>query len=548
MSLKEMQDPPAISPERPKGHRGLTRIVKSPTGGRRPNRPPRWLVVTKWLAIGLALLVLAIVVQKLIEQGAWIGVIIAAFVAMCILVIYGTGRSVSMKYLLPGMFLLVGLQIWPIVYTVATSFTNYGDGHAISRQESIDAIIANSVREVPNTPRYRLTVAVKEGSDPATADAYYLLTEPSGKTLLGDKAGLSDLSAADVEKAGNGRITKAVGYQILTAIQVNARKDLRDFAVPTTEGAGIKSVGLAEAFQGKAMVSYDKATDTLLDRATHKTYVPRRALWVPQDGQGDAFPQGWKENVGLRNFGSVLTDQTLRAGFLKIFAWNVVFAVISVISTFVLGMMLALLLNDARIKGKGLYRSILILPYALPGFVTALVWASMFNQDYGLINKMLHLNIDWLGDPWAAKAAILITNLWLGFPYMFIVCTGALQSIPTDVLEAAKIDGASALRTMRSVIMPLLLVAVGPLLIAGFAFNFNNFGLIFLMTEGGPFEAANTNIGSTDLLITYAYRLAFSGVSPNYGLAATVSIFIFLIVGLMSYQGFRRTKALEEVI
>jgi arabinogalactan oligomer/maltooligosaccharide transport system permease protein len=244
----------------------------------------------------------------------------------------------------------------------------------------------------------------------------------------------------------------------------------------------------------------------------------------------------------------VLTNATLRAGFLTIFAWNVVFALVSVVSTFVLGMLLALLLNDARLRGRALYRSILILPYALPMFVTALVWSSMFNQDYGLINKILHLNIDWLGDPWAAKAAILITNLWLGFPYMFIVCTGALQSIPGDVLEAAKIDGASAMRTMRSVIMPLLLVAVGPLLIASFAFNFNNFGLIFLLTGGGPFEAANTNIGSSDLLITYAYRLAFSGVSPNYGLAATVSIFIFFVVGLMSYQGFRRTKALEEVI
>jgi len=504
-------------------------------------------VVTKWLLIGLTLGVLGIVVQKLIEQGSWVGVVIAAFVAMCVLAVYATGRAIPMKYLLPGLALLVALQIWPIAYTVATSFTNLGDGHLISKQESIDSIVANSVREVPNAPRYLLSVAVREGVDPATGEPFYLLTEPSGKTLVGDKTGLSDLPAADVEKAGNGRITKAAGYQILTAIQVNARKDLNEFAVPTTEGAGIKRVGLAEAFQGKANVSYDKASDTLLDSATRKTYIPLKASWVPKDGQGDAFPQGWKENVGFKNFGNVLTNETLRSGFLKIFAWNVVFAVISVISTFVLGMLLALLLNDARLRGRAMYRSMLILPYALPIFVTALVWSSMFNQDYGLINKLLHMNIDWLGDPWAAKAAILITNLWLGFPYMFIVCTGALQSIPGDVLEAAKIDGASAFRTMRSVIMPLLMVAVGPLLIASFAFNFNNFGLIFLMTGGGPFQDSNFSVGSTDLLITYAYRLAFSGVSPNYGLAATVSLFIFLIVGLMSYEGFRRTKTLEEV-
>ena len=542
MSLKEMRKTRSSQ-----GPMGVRDARKTRSAARRSRRGPAWLLATKWALLGITLVVLGLVAQKLIVQGAWIGVVIVAFLAMSVLVTYGTRRSVPMKYLLPGLVLLVGLQIWPIAYTVATSFTNYGDGHAISKQESIVSIIANSVREVPNTPRYRLSVAVTTGADPATGQAFYLLTDPAGRTFLGDKLGLSALSGAKVEKAGNGRIMKAAGYQVLTAIQVNARQDLTTFAVPTTGGGGIKAVGLSEAFDGRASVSYDKASDTLTDSATGKTYVPRKATWVPSDGQGDDFPQGWKENVGFANFSSVLTDATLRAGFLKIFAWNMVFALVSVLSTFVLGMLLALLLNDSRLRGRAFYRSLMILPYALPMFVTALVWCSMFNQDYGLINKVLHMNIDWLGDPWAAKAAILTTNLWLGFPYMFIVCTGALQSIPGDVLEAAKIDGASALRAMRSVIMPLLLVAVGPLLIASFAFNFNNFGLIFLLTGGGPFEASNTNIGSSDLLITYAYRLAFSGVSPNYGLAATVSIFIFFIVGLMSYQGFRATKSLEDV-
>ena len=124
---------------------------------------------------------------------------------------------------------------------------------------------------------------------------------------------------------------------------------------------------------------------------------------------------------------------------------------------------------------------------------------------------------------------------------------GFFNTVPVEIDEAAKIDGANAFQTLRKIIMPLLLVAVGPLLIASFAFNFNNFGLIYLLTGGGPFEGANTSIGSTDLLITYAFRLAFSGVSPNYGLASAVSIVIFAIVALMSYTGFRRTKQLEEI-
>jgi arabinogalactan oligomer/maltooligosaccharide transport system permease protein len=509
--------------------------------------PRPWAVIGKWALLLVVLVVAGGLVQRLIEQGLWPAVVGVAFVATAVVAVYASHRAVPLKYLMPGLLLLLALQVWPIVYTVGTAFTNYGDGHRISKQESIDSIIANSVREVPGTSRYKLSVAVKEGADSAAASPVFLLTDGSGKTFVGDISGLQNLPADGVEKTSTGKISAASGYTILSPREVNARKDLGAFGVPTADGGGIKRVGLSEAFEGRPTVSYDKASDTLEDSATGTTYVAKNAQWVPSGGQGEAFAQGWKENVGARNFTRVVTDATLRDGFLKIFLWNMFFAVFSVLSTFLLGLLLALLLNGDRLKGKALYRSLLILPYALPTFITALVWASMFNQDFGLINSYTGLNVDWLGNPWAAKAAILITNLWLGFPYMFIVCTGALQSIPGDVREAAKIDGANGLRMLRSIIMPLLLVAVGPLLIASFAFNFNNFTLIFLLTGGAPFEAGNSSIGSSDLLITYAYRLAFSGTTPNYGFASAVSIFIFAIVAVLSYAGFRRTKSLEEV-
>lgn len=534
-----------------------TKPDRQPGGPEKPRKPvrsrsstptPVWATTVKWVALVVAILLAAYLIQRTISAGYGIGVVVVALILMSVLAVYSTRRAVAMKYLLPGLILLLGLQIWPIVYTVATAFTNYGDGHAISKQEATDSIIANSVQEIPNTPRYRMSVAVAAGGDIVTSDLVLLLTDPDGKSFLGDPKGLQDLPADGLEKSATGKVTAARGYTILNARQINARsKDLAALAIPTANGGGIKPVGLSEAFQGKTTITYDAAADTLTDTATNKVYVPKNAFWAPQDGQGDAFATGWKESVGFKNFTTLLTNETIRSGFLSIFIWNVAFAVISVGSTFVLGMLLALMFDDERLKGRKIYRSILILPYAIPGFVTALLWRSMFNQDFGLVNNLTHLDVDWLGNPWAAKAAILITNLWLGFPYMFLVCTGALQSIPGDVREAAKIDGASPARTLRSIIMPLLLVAVGPLLIASFAFNFNNFGLIYLLTKGGPFEATDTSIGSSDLLITYAFRLAFSGVTPNYGLASTVSIFIFVIVALMSYAGFRRTKSLEEV-
>jgi arabinogalactan oligomer/maltooligosaccharide transport system permease protein len=280
---------------------------------------------------------------------------------------------------------------------------------------------------------------------------------------------------------------------------------------------------------------------------TGTVYVPQDAQWVPEGGEGAALPQGWRENVGFDNYTDAFTNPTLRDGLTKIFIWNVFFAAFTVASTFLLGMAIALLMNDDRLKGKAIYRSLLILPYALPVYVTALVWASMFNQEFGLINNLFGMNINWLGDPNWARTAVLLTNLWLGFPYWFIVCTGALQAIPGDVREAAAIDGAGPIRTIRSVIMPLLLVAVGPLMIASFAFNFNNFGLIFLLTEGGPFVGGQAQIGSTDLLITLAYRLALGGVTPNFGFASAISVIIFFLVAGISYVGFRQTKALEDV-
>ena len=505
-------------------------------------------LVVKWGLLAVTMAGIFWLATVLASQGLMLAVIVAGLVGLGILAVYGTRRAVPMKYLLPGILFMVALQIWPIVFTVATSFTNYGPGHQKTKQESVTYLIAQSVQEVPGSPRYALSVGVKEGAPVATAPAVYLLTDPeTGKSYVGSDKGLGDLPASSIEKTTTGKITKAKGYTILNAREVNDRKDLIDFAVPTTNGGGIKRVGLSEAFVGRPTLTYDAASDTITDTKTGKTYVARDASWVPQDGQGSVLTVGWKENIGFQNFTAALTDPTLRAGFVKIFTWNVVFALLSVVTTFALGFLLALLFNDDRIKLKGLWRSILILPYALPSFVTALVWKSMFNQDYGLINSFIPGNIDWLGDPTAAKAAILATNLWLGFPYMFLICTGALQAVPADVKEAAQIDGATGWRTVTSITMPLILVAVGPLLLASFAFNFNNFTVIYLMTEGGPFENSQTQVGSTDLLITYAYRLAIGGTTPNFGYASAISIFIFIIVGLLSFQGFRKSAQLEEV-
>ncbi len=532
---------------------------------------PAWVHAAKWALIGLTVLAMAWAAQLAVQQGAWLVVTVAAFVAMAVLVVYGTRRLVPMKYLLPGLVLLLLFQMWPIVYTVGTAFTNYGDGHTLTKEEAIDAIRAQSVRPDPDAPRYAMSIAVPEGQPIETGDLVMLLTTPPAdvedleaegvetsdqgnvaedgtRLFVGTEEGLEPLPADGVVLRGNGTVETAPGYRVLNLLEANQRaQEVEEFAVPVGDsGAGVKAATTTQAFVGQPTVTYDAGTDTMTDQ-DGKVYVAKEGNFVPEDGQGQALTAGWTENVGLKNFATIFTDPSFRTGFLKIFLWNLAFPLVTVVGTFLLGMLLALLFDDPRLKGKAVYRSLMVLPYALPIFVTGIIWASMFNPQFGLINNLTGLGVDWRGDPWAARLSLVITNLWLGFPYMFLICTGALQSIPQDVKEAAAVDGAGPVRTLWSVIMPLLLVAVGPLLVASYAFNFNNFTLVYLVTGGGPFDSTNSLIGNTDLLINFAYRLALESGQPNIGLASAVSIVIFLLVGAISYIGFSQSKALEEV-
>ena len=197
-------------------------------------------------------------------------------------------------------------------------------------------------------------------------------------------------------------------------------------------------------------------------------------------------------------------------------------------------------------EGQKIYRSLLLLPYAIPGFISLLVWSSFFNTDFGLINDLTGPHINWFGDT-SAKFAMILTNLWMGFPYMFLVCTGALQAIPGDLKEAATIDGASGLASFRKITFPLLLVSVAPLLVASFAFNFNNFNAIYLLTEGGPFSPDNPTAGGTDILISYTIRLAFGAGGAQIGFASAISVLLFILTGVIAAIQFRATRALEDV-
>jgi arabinogalactan oligomer/maltooligosaccharide transport system permease protein len=502
-------------------------------------------IVAKIVLLGLVAALAAFATPRLVDQHEWTGLAIVLAAAALLALVYGGRRSVPLKYLVPGTLLLLAFQVYPVIYTVSTAFTNYGDGHLLSKAQAISAIEAASVQEVPGTDRYVLSVATK--GDAATAPFVYFLTAPGGAVFEGTTHGLTEVAPSEVTKAADGKVIAARGWQILDAVEVNARShELANFVVPAANGY-VKTVGVSSAYIGRPMVSYDAAADRLTDRRTHITYAPENGYFVATDGSQRRFDTGWRINVGLANFRAVLSNPDIYGPFLRILAWTVAFALLTVLSTFALGLALAVTLNHPRLRGQRVYRSLLLLPYALPAFISLLVWQSMYNRDFGLINHLLHLHIDWLGGTWTARLAILIANLWLGFPYMFLVCTGVLQSIPQDLKDAASIDGANAFTAFRTVTLPLLMVSVAPLLIASFAFNFNNYNAIKLITDGGPFPPNSSTAGQTDILISYTFRLAFGGQGAEYGMAATISVAIFALVAVISFVSFRRTRALEEL-
>jgi maltose/maltodextrin transport system permease protein len=214
-------------------------------------------------------------------------------------------------------------------------------------------------------------------------------------------------------------------------------------------------------------------------------------------------------------------------------------------------MTLAVVLNWEALQGRVIYRTLLFLPYAVPGFISILVFRGLFNQNFGELNlildKLFGLRPAWFSDPFLAKTMILIVNTWLGYPYILVLCTGLIKAIPGDLYEASAMAGAGPLQNFFHVTAPLIIRPLTPLLISSFAFNFNNFVLISLLTQGRPdFTDARIPAGTTDILVSYTYRVAFQDSGQQFGLAAAISTVIFAIVAGLSVLNLRLTRGRVE--
>lgn len=251
--------------------------------------------------------------------------------------------------------------------------------------------------------------------------------------------------------------------------------------------------------------------------------------------------------VGFDNFKALAGTGMWKDTFLSVFSWTIVWTVVATSLQIMLGFFLALLVNDKRIKFKRTIRTVLILPWAVPAFVTILIFSALFNPTFGAINRDLlsyfNLMIPWLSDPFWAKTALIMIQTWLGFPFVFALFTGVLQSVPQEMYEAADVDGGTRWQKLRHITLPHVLFATAPLLIMQYAGNFNNFNIIYLFNEGNP-AVRGQNAGGTDILISWVYKLTFE--TNNYNMAAAITIIMGLIISIFAFFQFRKTAAFKD--
>jgi len=500
-------------------------------------------LVLKIVVVSLLSAILLMLTQSAFAQREYV---IAAYLAITVLILaltYLTKISIPLKFFIPGILLLTAFVIGPILYTVAMSGFNYKTGNIISKQEAVNLIKLQGTEASPDGLAFDLKLG-KTGSEQAIlvsdiANLKYFIS--TGKTR-------TEINPADVTLNEYGVAITAPNFTALNDSELSgADKAYSAIKFKFDADYFIALEGLETGIVSRQVLRYEATNDQFVNLVDGTLYKDNgRGNYSAVNDESVILEPGWRAPIWFENYSKIFTDPRVREPLVRVFIWTLTFALLTVLTTFALGLLLALALNKP-IRGRRIYRSILVLPYAMPSVMSILIWGGMFNTEFGAINTLFGSDIAWFSDPNFARVAVILVNLWLGFPYFYLISSGSLQAIPSELQEAAAIDGANPRQIFRKITLPLLLQILSPLLIASFAFNFNNFNLIYLLTGGGPRNDLDGEIaGATDILISYTYKIAFGSSTQDLGLASAISLIIFILVGSISLYSLRKSKVLES--
>ncbi|MEZ9070659.1 maltose ABC transporter permease MalF [Vibrio splendidus] len=502
-------------------------------------------VFIKWGLLGSVGLINGYATILMYSRGELAFALLTVILTALALYIFGSKKTYAHRYIYPGIAGMILFILFPLAYTVGLAFTNYSAKNQLSLERTQTVLLDRSFQSGESYPftLYKTDnghqIVVKDGDQLLATDVF---------SLEGMSATEMDLSAIESVQGEKEKI-KAI-------IQNRSAISGVDFHLP--DGNDIRMSGLRKFAAVAPLYTLQGDGETLINNETGEVLKPNMEVgfYQPVDEKGEfignTISPGFVVDIGTANFERVWKDDGIKEPFISIFIWTVVFSICTVVFTLAIGLILANIVQWEELKGRSIYRVLLILPYAVPAFISILIFKGLFNQSFGEINMVLEsifgLSPNWFSDPILAKTMVLIVNTWLGFPYMMILCMGLLKAIPEDLYEASAIDGANFIDNFKRITFPLMIKPLTPLLIAAFAFNFNNFVMIQLLTNGGPNMIGTSEpAGYTDLLVSYTYRIAFEGGGgQDFGLASAIATLIFLLVGALALLNLRFTKLTQD--
>ncbi|PMR68409.1 maltose ABC transporter permease MalF [Halomonas heilongjiangensis] len=506
-------------------------------------RYTRWALRALVATLVLALLWLVLAFHL---NGQWMFALLFLVLGASMAVVFTRRTLMSHRYIFPAVAGLGVFVIFPLLYTIGISFSNYSSSNLLSEDRVRAQLMSRSYQEEGaafpfslhregELVRLYLEAEASSELDEAMAGARRFVSAPLN--LANEEARTIDVQPVEAPPQAEPLAMREV---------IAARGALQGLTLVTPEGVELRMAGMRSF--APMLDRYEARDDgSLHDRRDDRVLTPDRETGFFVTDDGERITPGWPVAVGLDNYTRIVADPDIRGPFVQIFVWTFAFAGLTVLFTLIVGFVLASLLQWEQLRGKAIYRTLLILPYAVPAFISILIFKGMFNQHFGEVNMILDslfgIRPEWFTDPWLARTMLLIVNTWLGYPYMLLLCMGLIQSIPKDLYEASAVDGGGPVTNLLKITLPLILKPLTPLLIACFAFNFNNFVLIALLTGGNPdILGASTPAGTTDLLVSYTYRIAFQDAGQNFGLAAAIATLIFLLVAGMSLLNLRLSK------
>lgn len=524
-----------------------TAAITSPLGERYGRQAPSVLArlagLLRWPVTAALLLGALYLVFRIYVSGQTLWAVGALTLFSAGFYVYLSQRAFASRYLFPGVAAMGVFVAFPLLYTAQIGFTNYSSAHLLSEERARaylleqhdaveDQVFAFSLHRDGEAQRLVLR-------DPLSAEPRWI-TPPLALAQGRLTAGAVSLQSAEGAAA-------PASPELTLRERVQLREALRTLALQlpgaTGEAQQLRYLGLREF--GPIRPHWIAQPDGSLQRASDgQQFRPNHDTGFFESASGERLQPGFKVSVGWQNYARMVLDAEFRSPFLAIFGWTVTLSALTVFFATAIGMLLASLLNWEDLRWRGTYRTLLFLPYAVPSFISILVFKGLFNQNFGEINAILDalfgVKPAWFADPLLAKTMLLIVNVWLGYPYIMILCSGLLKSIPADLYEASAIAGAGPWTNFRRITLPLIIKPLSPLLVSAFAFNFNNFVLIALLTDGRPdFLSTKIPAGQTDILVSYTYRIAFKDSGADFGLAAAISTLIFFLVAALSLLNLR---------